>query len=60
LVVLGRGCVGLVLAQAFRPFGNRVTIIEAGPQLVNREDPEFGAAIADILRDKGIIVHLGG
>src|SRR5215471_1216041 len=34
LVVLGGGYVGLELAQAYRRFGSRVTIIETGPQLM--------------------------
>jgi len=33
LVVIGGGYVGLELAQAYRRFGSRVSIIEAGPQL---------------------------
>ena len=40
LIVLGGGYVGLELAQAFRRFGSRVTIIEQGPQLSRREDPD--------------------
>ena len=33
LIVLGGGYVGLEMAQAYRRFGSRVTIIEHGPQL---------------------------
>jgi pyruvate/2-oxoglutarate dehydrogenase complex dihydrolipoamide dehydrogenase (E3) component len=35
LIVLGGGYVGLELAQAYRRFGSRVTIIEAGQQLAS-------------------------
>jgi pyruvate/2-oxoglutarate dehydrogenase complex dihydrolipoamide dehydrogenase (E3) component len=38
LMVLGGGYVGLELAQAYRRFGSRVTIIEHGPRLAGRED----------------------
>jgi pyruvate/2-oxoglutarate dehydrogenase complex dihydrolipoamide dehydrogenase (E3) component len=38
--VLGGGYVGLEMAQAYRRFGSRVTIIETGPQLMTREDPD--------------------
>jgi len=44
LVVIGGGYVGLELAQAYRRFGSHVTIIETGPQLASREDPDVAAA----------------
>jgi Pyridine nucleotide-disulphide oxidoreductase len=37
------GYVGLELAQAYRRFGSRVTVIESGRQLMSREDPEVAA-----------------
>ena len=58
LIVLGGGYVGLELSQAFRRFGSRVTVIEAGPQLASREDPEIGAALKDLFVDEGIDVLL--
>jgi pyruvate/2-oxoglutarate dehydrogenase complex dihydrolipoamide dehydrogenase (E3) component len=42
LIVLGGGYVGLELAQAYRRFGSRVTIIERGFRLMSREDPDSG------------------
>ena len=45
LIVLGGGYVGLELAQAYRRFGAAVTVIESGPQLAAREDPDVAAAI---------------
>src|SRR3974390_962923 len=54
LIVLGGGYVGLELAQAFRRFGSRVTIIEHGPQLAGREDPDVADEMAQILKDEGI------
>jgi pyruvate/2-oxoglutarate dehydrogenase complex dihydrolipoamide dehydrogenase (E3) component len=58
LVVIGGGYVGLELAQAYRRFGSRVSIIEAGPQIAGREDPDVAAALQEMLRDEGIAVHL--
>lgn len=58
LVVIGAGYVGLELAQAYRRFGSRVTLIEAGPQIAGREDADVATAILDVLRDEGIIIHL--
>jgi pyruvate/2-oxoglutarate dehydrogenase complex dihydrolipoamide dehydrogenase (E3) component len=59
LLVLGGGYVGLELAQAYRRFGSRVTIVEAGPQLAGREDSDVATAILEMLCDEGIEVHLG-
>jgi pyruvate/2-oxoglutarate dehydrogenase complex dihydrolipoamide dehydrogenase (E3) component len=56
LIVLGGGYVGLELAQAYRRFGSRVTIIESGPQLMSREDPDVADEIQHVLSDEGIQV----
>ena len=58
LVVLGGGYVGLELAQAYRRFGSRVSIVEPGPQLASREDGDVAAAILEALSEEGIEVHL--
>jgi len=54
LIVFGGGYVGLELAQAYRRFGSRVTVIESGPQLMSREDPDVAEEIQKILSDEGI------
>ncbi len=54
LIVIGGGYVGLELSQAFRRFGSNVTVIEHGPQLASREDPDVGAALKDLFVDEGI------
>jgi pyruvate/2-oxoglutarate dehydrogenase complex dihydrolipoamide dehydrogenase (E3) component len=59
LVVLGGGYVGLEFAQAYRRFGSRVTIVEHGPQLLGREDPDVSEEIRRILTAEGIEVLLG-
>ena len=58
LVVIGGGYIGLELAQAMRRFGSRVTVVEAGPQLASREDPDIGAALLELFHDEGIEVLL--
>lgn len=58
LIVLGGGYIGLEMAQAFRRLGSAVTIIERGPQLAAREDPDVAAAVLALFRDEGITVHL--
>src|SRR5216683_2930057 len=59
LVVIGGGYIGLELAQAIRRFGSQVTVVEAGPQLAGREDPDVGAALLELFQDEGIEVLLG-
>src|SRR5438128_7472238 len=58
LIVLGGGYVGLELAQAYRRFGSRVTVVEHGPQLVGREDPDGADALGRLLGDEGIEILL--
>jgi pyruvate/2-oxoglutarate dehydrogenase complex dihydrolipoamide dehydrogenase (E3) component len=59
LIVLGGGYVGLELSQAMRRLGAQVTVIEEGPQLASREDPDVGAALLDLFVGEGIEVLLG-
>jgi pyruvate/2-oxoglutarate dehydrogenase complex dihydrolipoamide dehydrogenase (E3) component len=56
LIVLGGGYVGLELSQAYRRFGSRVTIVEPGPQLMAREDPDVADEMRRILGAEGIRV----
>jgi pyruvate/2-oxoglutarate dehydrogenase complex dihydrolipoamide dehydrogenase (E3) component len=58
LVVLGGGYIGLEFGQMFRRFGSRVTIVQRGPQLMSREDPDVAAEVARILEEDGIEVLL--
>jgi pyruvate/2-oxoglutarate dehydrogenase complex dihydrolipoamide dehydrogenase (E3) component len=58
LIVLGGGYVGLEMAQPFRRFGSRVTIIEYSPQLASREDPDVAQAIMQIFKKDGIEIIL--
>src|SRR5438552_6794845 len=58
LVVLGGGYVGLEFAQALRRFGSRVTIIQHGPRLLDREDLDVSDALLELMKDEGIEVFL--
>jgi pyruvate/2-oxoglutarate dehydrogenase complex dihydrolipoamide dehydrogenase (E3) component len=49
---------GAELAQAYRRFGSRVTVVEHGPQLAGREDPDVADAIGRLFGDEGIEVLL--
>jgi pyruvate/2-oxoglutarate dehydrogenase complex dihydrolipoamide dehydrogenase (E3) component len=59
LIVIGGGYAGLELAQANRRFGARVTVVEAGPQLMGREDADASQEIRRILTDEGVQIHVG-
>ncbi len=59
LIVLGGGYVGIEMAQAYRRFGSRVTIVQHGPRLLDREDFDVADEIQRILNDEGIQVLTG-
>ena len=59
LIVLGGGYVGIEMAQAYRRFGSRVTIIEPGRQLMGREEVDVADEIRNVLELEGIDVILG-
>jgi pyruvate/2-oxoglutarate dehydrogenase complex dihydrolipoamide dehydrogenase (E3) component len=58
LVILGGGYVGLEFAQAMRRFGSRVTIVQHGPRLLEREDPDVADALLELMNDEGVEVLL--
>jgi pyruvate/2-oxoglutarate dehydrogenase complex dihydrolipoamide dehydrogenase (E3) component len=58
LVILGGGYVGLEFAQAMRRFGSRVTVVQHGPRLLKREDPDVADALREILTDEGVEILL--
>ncbi|SFH48701.1 Pyruvate/2-oxoglutarate dehydrogenase complex, dihydrolipoamide dehydrogenase (E3) component [Palleronia marisminoris] len=58
LVIVGGSYIGLEFAQMYRRFGADVTVVERGPALIPREDPEVSQAIRGILQAEGIAVRL--
>ena len=57
LVVVGGGYIGLEFAQAFRRLGSEVTVVEKGPQVIGREDPDVSEAVRRILEDEGVRIR---
>jgi dihydrolipoamide dehydrogenase len=57
LVVLGGGTVGVEMADAFASFGSRVTVIEAGPRVLAREEPFAGDEVCAAFAEAGIEVR---
>ncbi|WP_026619707.1 pyruvate/2-oxoglutarate dehydrogenase complex dihydrolipoamide dehydrogenase (E3) component (plasmid) [Ensifer sp. WSM1721] len=58
LVIIGGSYIGLEFAQMFRRFGSEVTVIEKGPRLIAREDPDVSDAIRAILEKEGVHIRL--
>jgi pyruvate/2-oxoglutarate dehydrogenase complex dihydrolipoamide dehydrogenase (E3) component len=59
LIILGGSYIGLEFAQMYRRFGSAVTVMEALPRLVAREDEDISSEIVRILVQEGIAVKLG-
>jgi pyruvate/2-oxoglutarate dehydrogenase complex dihydrolipoamide dehydrogenase (E3) component len=58
LIVLGGGYTGIEMAQAYRRFGGRVTIIEPGRQLLSREDADVAEEMTHALSEEGVDILL--
>ncbi len=58
LIVLGGGYIGLEFGQLFHRFGSKVTIIQSGDQLLNREDRDVAEEVTKILREDGLEIVL--
>jgi pyruvate/2-oxoglutarate dehydrogenase complex dihydrolipoamide dehydrogenase (E3) component len=59
LTVLGGGPIGVELAQAFARLGSQVTLVEALPQLLSREDTDAAELVSEQLRQDGVVVYTG-
>jgi pyruvate/2-oxoglutarate dehydrogenase complex dihydrolipoamide dehydrogenase (E3) component len=59
LAVIGGSYIGLEFAQMYRRFGSEVTVIEAAPRLIAREDAEVSAEVQAMLEREGVAVHVG-
>jgi pyruvate/2-oxoglutarate dehydrogenase complex dihydrolipoamide dehydrogenase (E3) component len=58
LVIVGGSYIGLEFAQMYRRFGAQVTVVEMGPRLIGREDPEISDAVREILEAEGVNIRL--
>ena len=54
LLILGGGYIGLEFSQMFRRFGSRVTVVESGPQLLEREDDDVCQGLQAALGQEGV------
>jgi pyruvate/2-oxoglutarate dehydrogenase complex dihydrolipoamide dehydrogenase (E3) component len=58
LVVLGGGTVGIELADAYASLGAKVTLIEAGPRVLAREEPFAGDEVCAALAEADVDLRL--
>ncbi|WP_029045896.1 FAD-containing oxidoreductase [Cupriavidus sp. amp6] len=58
LVVIGGSYIGLEFAQMYRRFGARVTVVEKGQRLIQREDEDVSEAVREILEREGVEIRL--
>lgn len=57
LGIVGGGAIGCELAQAFARLGVEVSLFEALPRLLSREEPAASAAVEAALTAAGVAVH---
>ncbi len=58
LVIVGGSYIGLEFAQMYRRFGSRVTVIEMGARIIQREDEDVSAEVQAILEREGVEFRL--
>ncbi len=58
LLVVGGGIIGLEMACVYAGLGSAVTVVELGPQLMPGADPDLVKPLADLLKARGVAVHL--
>lgn len=59
MAVVGGGAIGCEFAELFATFGVKVTVFEAAPRLLAREEPEVSELLKALMNKKGIDVHTG-
>jgi pyruvate/2-oxoglutarate dehydrogenase complex dihydrolipoamide dehydrogenase (E3) component len=59
VVVIGGGPAGTETAQALRRLGVPVTLLERGPRILSREEPELVDVLGRVLGDEGVEVVCG-
>ena len=54
LMIFGGGYIACEFSQMFARLGSRVTLVQSGPHLLDREDDDVAAAMADLLKDSHV------
>lgn len=59
IVIIGAGATGCEYAYLLNRFGTKVTLVEATPHLLYREDKQAGRFLTDFFQSRGIKVSTG-
>ena len=59
VAIVGAGAIGVEFAYFFNAFGAEVTLVEALPQILPREDEEAAAALSASLAKQGVTIATG-
>ena len=57
VVVIGGGPIGVELSQGLRRLGTEVTLLQKGPRLLARDEPELTDVLTDVIEAEGVSVH---
>ena len=54
LVLIGGGPIAIEMAQGFRRLGSEVTVLQKGPRVLTRDEPELVDTLVEVLREEGV------
>lgn len=54
LGILGGGPIGVEMAQAFRRLGSDVTVLDRGPRILSKDDPDLAGILQERLAAEGV------
>ncbi|MEA2191829.1 MAG: hypothetical protein QOI73_1950 [Solirubrobacteraceae bacterium] len=57
LVMIGAGPITIELAQGLTRLGVKVTVLQRGPGVLTREEPELASRLLRRLRNEGVVLH---
>jgi pyruvate/2-oxoglutarate dehydrogenase complex dihydrolipoamide dehydrogenase (E3) component len=58
MVMIGGGPICIEMAQAFTRLGIRTTVLQKGPGILPRDEPDLVATLTGMLRDEGVDLRL--
>ncbi len=56
LLIVGAGPLGLEFGQMYARFGTKVIILQHGPSILPRAEPELTRRLAEVLAEEGVII----